>query len=177
MKKHAILVIAILALVIFASGCTTGGNNTSTYSGNGVSFNYPASWQQLQTSSQITLVSVGDPKSADNSTGSVNTLVAVQKTALPNGNSLKQVYDNTYAQFAAQEASFKTISDTTTTVDGTTAYVNTHTVDVRGVQKKEKAVWFEKNGSAYVILCGSLPADFDSQQANFDTIINSFKVQ
>ncbi|MBI5679973.1 MAG: hypothetical protein HZC47_03640 [Methanobacterium sp.] len=177
MKKYAFFVIAILALVIFASGCTTGGNNTSTYSGNGVSFNYPGGWQQLQTSSQSTLVSVGDPKSIDNATGSINTLAAIQKAALPSGTTLKQVYDNTYAQFVAQDSTFKTISDTTTTVDGATAYVNIHTVDVKGVQKKEKAVWFEKNGSAYVILCGSLPADFDSQQANFDTIINSFKVQ
>ena len=186
MKKYALFVIAILALVVFASGCTNSGNQTSTqptvatkaFSGSGVSFSYPENWQQLQQiSSPNAIVAFGDPSSVDNSTGNVNTLVVVQKVALPSGSTLKQVYDSTYAQFAAKDSSFKTISDTTTTVDGTTAYVNTHTVNVSGVQKEEKAVWLEKNGSIYVILCGSLPNVFDSQQANFDAIINTFKVQ
>jgi hypothetical protein len=186
MKKYALFVIAILALVIFASGCTSSNNQTSTqptvatkdFSGNGVSFSYPEKWQQLQQiSSPNAVVAFGDNESVDKSTGNVNTLVVVQKVALPSGATLKQVYDATYQQFAAQDSSFKTISDTTTTVDGTTAYVNTHTVNVSGVQKQEKAVWFEKNGNIYVILCASLPAVFHSQQANFDAIINTFKVQ
>ena len=186
MKKYALLIIAILALVVFASGCTSSNNQTSTqptvptkaYSGNGISFSYPENWTQLgQISSPNALVAFGDPKSVDNSSGNVNTLVVVQKVALPSGSTLKQVYDSTYAQFAAQDPSFKTISDTTTTVDGTTAYVNIHTVDVNGVQKQEKAVWLEKNGNVYVIQCGALPPVFDSQQANFNMIINSFKIQ
>ena len=185
MKKYALLIIAILALVVFASGCTTGGNQTSTqptvptktYSGNGISFSYPENWTQLsQISSSNAIVAFGDPKTVDSSTGNVNTLAVIQKVALPSGSTLKQVYDSTYAQFA-QDSSFKTISDTTTTVDGNTAYVNTHTVDVSGVQKQEKAVWLEKNGNIYVILLGALPSVFDSQQANFDAIINTFKVQ
>jgi hypothetical protein len=186
MKKYALFVIAILALVVFASGCTSSSNQTSTqptvatkaFSGNGVSFSYPEKWQQLQQiSSPNAVVAFGDPSSVDNSTGNVNTLVVVQKVAMPAGATLKQVYDSTYQQFAQQDSSFKAISDTTTTVDGTTAYVNTHTVNVDGVQKQEKAVWLEKNGNIYVILCGALPSVFESQQANFNAIINTFKVQ
>jgi hypothetical protein len=172
--KYALVVIIILALVVFASGCT---DSTKTYSGNGISFNYSGSWQQLQqVSSPNAIVAFGDNKTADQSTGNVNTLVVVQKVAMPAGATLKQVYDSTYQQFAQQDSSFKTISDTTTTVDGTTAYVNTHTVNVDGVQKQEKAAWLEKNGNIYVILYGALPSAFNNQQANFDTIINTFKV-
>ncbi|MEN4017586.1 MAG: PsbP-related protein [Methanobacterium sp.] len=186
MKKYALFVIAILALVVFASGCTVTQNQTSTqptvptktYSGSGVSFSYPENWQELtQISSPNAVVAFGDPNSVDQSTGNVNTLVVVQKAALPAGSTLKQIYDSTYQQFAAQDSSFKTISDTTATVDGTTAYVNTHTINVDGVQKQEKAVWLEKNGNIYVILCGALPDAFEGQQANFNAIINTFKVQ
>lgn len=187
MKKYAILVIAILALVVFASGCTTTNQTsnqtsqptvpTKTYAANGVSFNYPESWEELKSiSTPNAIVAYGDPKSVDASTGNVNTLVIIQKVALPSGMTLKQVYDQTYAQYAASDPSFQQISDSTTTVDGTTAYVNVHKVNVSGVQKQEKAVWLEKNGNIYVILCGALPDVFNAQQANFDAIIKTFKV-
>ncbi|HML04888.1 MAG TPA: PsbP-related protein [Methanobacterium sp.] len=176
MKKHILAVILILSLIVTISGCTSQKQNN--YSSNGISFNYPNNWKEItNVTTQNAIVAVGDPDSADQQTKNVNTLVVVQKVALPSGSTLKQFYDSTYAQFAAQDPSFKTISDTTTTVDGTTAYINTHTVNVNGVQKEEKAVWLEKNGSVYVILCGTLPPIFDSQQANFNMIINSFKIQ
>ncbi len=186
MKKFTFLIIAILALVVFASGCTDSGNTNQTsqptvptkeYSGNGISFSYPESWQQLeQISSPNALVAFGDPSSVDSATNNVNTLVVIQSIPMPSGSTLKEVYDATYAQFKATDSSFQQISDSTTTVDGTTAYVNTHMVDVSGVQKQEKAVWLEKNGNIYVILCGALPSAFETQQKNFDAIINTFKV-
>lgn len=169
-----------LAAVVFASGCTTINNQTSistkTYSANGIFFNYPDNWQLMASSTPNAIASVGDPKTSDSSTKNVNTFVVIQKKAVPSGTTLKQAYDNTYAQFASTDSSFQQISDSTTTVDGTTAYVNTHKVDVSGVQKQEKAVWFEKDGNIYVILCGALPSDFNSEQENFDAIINTFEV-
>lgn len=47
MKKYYLLAVAIVALVVMASGCTTQtGNNTTTktYSANGMTFNYPGNW-------------------------------------------------------------------------------------------------------------------------------------
>jgi len=185
MKKYALLLTAILALVVLASGCIddTTTNQTSQptiptkeYSGNGVSFSYPENWEKLQAISQNALVSFGDPSSVDSATNNVNTLVVIQSVAMTSGTTLKANYDATYAQYEATEPSFQQISDSTTTVDGTTAYVNIHMVDVDGVQKQEKAVWLEKNGKIYVILCGSLPSAFEGQQKNFDAIINTFKV-
>lgn len=189
MKKYAIFVIAILALVVFASGCTNTGNQTSnqstqptiptkSYAANGVSFSYPDSWEELKSiSTPNSIVAYGDPKSVDASTGNVNTLFVVQKVAMPGNETLKQAYDATYADFAATDSSFQQISDGTATVDGTTAYVNTHKISVSGVQKEEKAVWLEKAGNIYVILCGALPDAFANQQQNFDAVINTFHVQ
>ncbi|MGB9979777.1 PsbP-related protein [Methanobacterium sp.] len=185
MRKYLILVISILALVVFTSGCTDNGNQTKqstvpteSYAVNGISFNYPDSWVELKNiTTQNSIVAYGDPDSIDKPTNRVNTLVIVQKVPMPSGFTLKQFYDDTYAKFAAQDPSFQQISDSTTTVDGTTAYVNTHKIDVGRVQKEEKAVWLEKDGYIYIILMGSIPDAFSNQQANFDAIINSFQVQ
>lgn len=165
---------AILALAVFTSGCTS----QNYYSGNGITFNYPASWKQLtNVSIPNSIAAVGDPKSSDNSTGNVNTNVVIQRTAIPPGTDLKQLYSATNAQYAATLPSFKILSDNTTTVDNTTAYINTHIYDINGVIRQEEAVWLAKNGNVYVILCGAPPGDFAAQQANFNIVINSFKVK
>ncbi|MGB9937424.1 MAG: PsbP-related protein [Methanobacterium sp.] len=189
MKKYAFFIIAILALVVFASGCTSSGNQTSNqqsyqptvptknYTANGISFSYPDGWEELKSiATPNAVVAYGDPKSVDAATGNVNTLMVVQKVALPSGTTLKKAYDDTYSQYAATDPSFQQISDKTITIDGTTAYENIHKVSVSGVQKQERAVWLEKGGQIYVILCGALPDAFAAQQANFDAVINTFKV-
>ena len=175
MKKYAIFVVMLLALVVFSSGCTSQGNNT--YNSNGISFNYSSNWQEIQNiQTSNAIAAVGDPDSVDNSTKNVNTLAIIQKVAMPAGATLKQVYDATYAQYA-QYPGYQTIADKAITVNGLTGYENIHKINVNGVQKEERAVWLGKNGNIYVILCGALPGDFNSQQTKFDTVINSFQVQ
>lgn len=178
MKRYVILLVAILALVVFTSGCTNTQNQTTkTYSANGISFNYPDSWVPASTSVTNAVISFGDPKSVNASTGNVNTLLIIQKVAMPSNMTLKQAFDSNFAKVAAQNPSYQLIDNTTITVDDTTAYVNTHKINASGVQKEEKAVWLEKNGNIYVVLMGAIPDAFSNQQANFDAIMNSFHVQ
>jgi hypothetical protein len=176
MKKYALLIIAILALVVFASGCTDSGSKT--YNDNGISFNYSGSWEKLSNVLNTNAIAgVGDPNSIDKSTNMTNTLVVVQKVAMPSGYTLKQVTDATITQFEAKDSSFQKISEKTITLNGATAYEIVYKINVNGVQKQEKAVLLEQNGYLYAITGSSLPSDFESQQANFDMVINSFKVQ
>ena len=66
MKKYFLFVIAIVGLVVMASGCIsqTGNNSTATktYSANGMSFNYPDSWSLINqtTHTNSTVVALGD---------------------------------------------------------------------------------------------------------------------
>ena len=166
-------ILSILVLIVALSGCTS----TNTYNANGVSFNYPTSWQQYSSPNTGALVAVGDPNSKDNSTGNPTSIVVIQSIPLPSGENMKQVYDANYAQFSSSLTNYKTISENTTTVDGTTAYVNVHSFDNNGVTTQEEAVWLSKNNNIYVILCSALQSNFASQQDNFNMIINSFKVQ
>lgn len=176
MKKY-LFAIALLSFVILASGCTTEEGNktttttpTKTYAQGGISFDYPESWEVANATTANAIVAVADPQNKQ-------TLVVIQKTALPSGQTLKETFDATYSQYEAQIPNYQKISDGTLTVDGVTAYERIHKVNVDSTQKQERAVWLEKNGTIYVILCGALPEDFDKEKANFDIIINSFKVQ
>ncbi|MEN6292848.1 MAG: PsbP-related protein [Methanobacterium sp.] len=164
--------------------------STKTYSSpNGISFNYPKGWQRSDWSdveygiipaADVNMqLSFADPKSAEKYDGYNNyfyTVVTIEKAQLPFGFSIKSAYDNKFAEVTPGFA-FESMLDTTATVDGEKAYVKTYTVVEDGVQRKVKEVWFEKNGFAYVILIITLPKDFDGQQANFDVILNSFKIQ
>ncbi len=181
MKKYVVLVLAIVAVVVFFSGFFTfssyanQGNNT--YNSNGISFNYSSSWQKIpNVKTQNALAGIGDLKSADESTGNVNTVVIVQKVALPSNMTLEQFYDDTYAKYA-QDSTYRAVSNKTITVNGLAGYENVHKVIANGFLKEERVIWLEKNGNIYVILCGALIGDFDSQQANFDIVIKSFRIQ
>ncbi|MGZ7107353.1 MAG: PsbP-related protein [Methanobacterium sp.] len=182
-KNTAIFIPIVLLLIlipVYSGYDAINSNNTNikSYSQNGISFDYPQNWQQLnQIESSNALVGFGDPDSTNQSTGNINTIVIIQKAPMPAGSKLKQVYDSNYAQTAVQDTSFKTISENLKEVNGTLAYVNTHMVSVNGVLKQEKAVWLQKKGYVYVILFGALPNTFDAQNANFDMIINSFQVK
>jgi len=181
-------------LTVNASGNQTYNQSkipTKIYSSpNGISFNYPKGWQRTDwsdieygiiPSADINMeLSFADPKSVEKYDGYNDyyyTVVTIEKAKLPLWVSLKSSYDNKFAELPKEDFAFKSISDTTTTVDGEKAYVKTYTVVEDGVQRKVKEVWFEKKGFAYVILLITLPKDFDGQQANFDVILNSFRAR
>lgn len=110
------------------------------------------------------------------SSGNIVTLVIIQSIPLPSGKTLKDVYDETYRSFE-QESGYQLISERTLTIDGVTAYENIHRINVDGVTKQERATWLEKNGKIYVILCGTSPERFDTENRNFDLITYSFQVK
>lgn len=189
MKKY-LPIIALMVVVVFAAGCVDTGdtNQTSngtniipdipakTYSADNVTFKYPEAWiNNLTSTTPNTVAVVGDPDSQDSS-GNIDTLAVIQTTALPSGQTLKETYDATYASYA-NLTGYQLVSERTLTIDGVTAYENIHKVEVSGVLKQERATWLEKNGQIYVILCGTLPNDFENQQTNFDLITYSFKVE
>lgn len=177
-------------MVVAVAGCVDSGTNNNTtkinttvpdipsktYAKDGISFKYPESWTKSNLVSQTTntLAIVADPDSTDSS-GNYNTLAVIQTVALPSNTTLKEAYNSAYSTYE-NDSSYVIVSQRVLTIDGTAAYENIHKINVDGVTKKERATWLEKNGTIYVILCGALPSDFDSQQTNFDLITFSFKV-
>lgn len=176
MKRYIFLVLAILAVVVFASGCTT--STSQTYNESGVSFDYPMGWTKLSASQMSTEVegaapmvaAVADEDSISNNT--YQTLVAVQKT-----NSTGTLDEGVSASKSALESEGAVVvSESNLTVDGSTAREFTYTMKIGSVDKKESIIIFEKNNYIYAITLSAKASDFDSQKENFDMIIKSFKV-
>lgn len=181
MKKY-LLILILISAVILASGCINNGNQTSgnagnktkTFSGDDISFEYPASWQTIASQARDSLIAVGDPKTADGN-GQTQVNVVVQRIAQPQNETFAQYYTDTYAQFASQNMSFVPISDGTITINGVSANENVYKVN-SGEMKQQRAIWIQKNGRIYIILCSAPVSEYNNQQANFDSIVNSFKI-
>ncbi|MGZ7116039.1 MAG: PsbP-related protein [Methanobacterium sp.] len=182
MKKYLLIVILISALVL-SSGCTNGGNQTSgssnnktkTFSGDDITFKYPDSWQTIASQARDSVVAVGDPGTNDGS-GNTRVNVVIQKTVLPQGQNFFQYYNSTYAQFASQNLGFVPISDGTIVVNGLNAYEKVYNIN-SGEKKQQRAIWIENNGRIYIILCSAPLSEYNNQQENFNTIVNSFTFQ
>ena len=180
LKKYLFAIILLVSIVL-VSGCTNTGNqttnNTSTgvkaYNGDEFNFNYPTSWQLISSQAQNSTVAVGDPSSSDNS-GNVQVNVEIQ-TAIKSANiTLQDYYNSTYSQFAAQNLGYKQLSDGTITVNGRTALENVYVLT--SIAKEQRAVWIQNGNKIYIILCSAPVSQYNNEQANFNTIINSFKL-
>ncbi len=185
MKKY-VLIIILLAAVVLVSGCLESADEPSeletpdiaslTYFADGISFEYPESWiTYTEDLSPDNSVLVLNPESQDEE-GNIETVVAVQVTNLPDGQTLEDTFNATY-ESAAEDPNFVIISQRVLSIDRIKAYENISQVEEEGVQKKKRDIWLEKNGIIYVIRCGALTSDFDQEQINFDLIISTFQIQ
>ena len=180
LKKYLFAIILLLSIVLI-SGCTTTGNqttsNTSTgvklYNGDQFSFNYPSTWQLIISQAQNSSIAVGDPTSADSS-GNVQVNVEIQTAVKPSNITIQEYYNSTYAQFAAQNLGYRQLSDGTITVNGKTALENVYILS--SISKEQRAVWIQDGNIIHIILCSAPVSQYNNQQANFNTIINSFKL-
>ncbi len=178
MKKYPFLaVIIILALIVLTSGCVNNNtsNSTKSYSGNGISFVYNGTWDIANTTSPNAIVAVGDPKTVD-AQNNPYTFVLIQKPNTTQGNDLQNTYNQNYAKLF-NNSSNRRVSEANITINNIKALENVYTTNSGGVQRQMRAVWISQNGIIYVILCGSIPSNFDNEQKNFDMVINSFKAQ
>jgi hypothetical protein len=168
MRKYAILVISILAIVIFASGCTSETQN-KTYNLSGIYFNYPGAWNEL-SSDQINLTSGSATAIVAVSDDSGQTGVLIQSTP-SSSQSLTDFVNLNKASI--KKMGYTILSENTTTVNG----VKAHQIIFNGNDTKQVMTLFKKNNKVYYIVFNSPPGDFDSQQTNYDMILDSFKVQ
>jgi len=180
MKKYPFLIIAILSLVVLASGCVTNNNSnsTKTYSQNGLYFVYNGTWEIANVTSTVpnAVVAVGDPSNVNPTTHQPLTFVLIQKANVTQGTDLQTAYNQNYLMFFNNTTNQR-VSEANITVSNNSAYENVYTTTSGGVQTEMRAVWVQQNGVIYVILCGTPPGNFQNEQNNFNLVVNSFKVQ
>jgi hypothetical protein len=157
----------MLVLIVLASGCTSQQNTSKTYSANGVTFNYPGSWSEVNSSSvqsQVgslgaVLATVGNSDSgftiAKLNVGSNQILVSLNEWASTYNNSQKS-QGNTY------------VSENSTTVDGVNAYYITFKSN--GTYFTDVAIIKNSNGYIATYVAPN------NEQQDLQLILNSLKI-
>lgn len=176
MKKYIFVVIAIVALVVAASGCTsqngTTNNTTSTktYSNNNISFSYPANWDLISENSSAngTVIAVGDADIQKNNTTTGNGVVIFK---LPNNANNTADLNTLKTQVATLNG-----TNTTITIAGVTANETTFNTTADNVTGQIKLIDFTKDNYLYFIQYTTLSSDFQAKSGLFDTITKSLKV-
>ena len=183
--KFITLILALILVlgVVGISGCTDLANQTNNYSKNNISFNYPYTWNQGDTNYLLKgeIVAVVDPNSTNPDKAIVNdkasTSVIIGKKSLSQGSTLQSYY-NALVKQGHEYQGYKRISNRKFTLNGQPAYELIYTAKLDNNKLgKSREVLLERNGKVYDISCRSLADDFNKSAANFDMIINSFKVQ
>lgn len=173
--KKIILSLMVLMVIMYPLVLIFGVNNISEKE---ISFNYPNGWGELPNSA-IELPSIIGAADFVNlsSSGNITTYVLIQKEPLEYS-SLKQAYDDYYAQNTSNSDYYEIlfISSKTMKVGDSTAYEYIHKTGFSGEEWQQRDVWLTKNHMIYKIICVTKPDDFNNQQPNFDLIINSFRV-
>lgn len=174
----------LLFYVIVASGCInnveqtdnqTPQVKTKTYSANGISFNYPSNWQEINKTGNYTIAYLKDPnaKSDDNKSGAV---VEISKKA-SDGIPLKRYYEDVKSG-ATSVAGYQLLLERNIKVDNATAYEFVSKAVDKDIEEQYRVILLEKKGFIYMIACGTRsPTYLSDEEENFDIIINSLKVR
>jgi hypothetical protein len=175
MKKYIFIVIALVGLVVLASGCTsTPGNNTTstkTYNANGISFNYPSSWFIIadNTTENGTVIALGDVSfnQTNGTQGNGVTIIKIAQTA------------NSTSDLANLKTQLSSLNGTnsTVTIAGVTANETTFNLSSNNTTAQLKFIDFQSNNFQYLIQYVTVSSDFQKQAGLFDTITKSLKVQ
>ena len=178
MKKYIIMGIAILAVVALVIAVTSGSTNTETkhYQNGEISFNYPASWQQVQGQG-AQIVAFKDPETGMN--------VTVNRQTTPPGYNVAK--DFVPEVIKDSESNIKLTSSNKIDVNGNVGYANTYQIQKNGSNGEQKELWVNTNGALYSVIFNypqegfkveSLMKGFKGSESSaaFDAVKNSLKI-
>jgi hypothetical protein len=176
-----ILILAFLVLSFSADNISNIGNSnnitsynstTNTYSGSGVSFNFPTSWNvQTNYGSETDILLFNNDSSE---TPSFQLSIMPNPIGLSDQDALDSL-QNIQPQSGSQE-----ILNTTIKVDGNTAYENIYTFNdpsISTVTMTDQQVAFVKNGKTYILDFMAPTTDYNNEKQNFDIIRNTLKIK
>ncbi len=175
MNKILPVILFTIFMVVLVSGCINDGkaNQTNNFTKSGIFFQYPQSWGVAKVNSTGGIAAVGDPQTIVN--GKPTTSVVIQEYNNTNYYSLQTAYEQNYLKFFNNTGKTK-VSVGNFTLNNDQAYETVYISSESGVKKKYRAVWLQKDRNIYVILCSARAEDYDGQNANFDLIINTFRL-
>lgn len=169
--KKLVLIIIILVLIVAASGCTSDNTSSNkTYSANGITFVYPGSWsEQNSTTLQSQVGSIGKVVAVVGD-GS-KSMFGIAKVNIGSNEriaSLNEWASSYNSTMKNQGVTY--ISEKTITVDGVDATMMTMKDPDSGTYITD--VFFIKNGTAYLAVYASTNSD----QQTFEQLLKNLHI-
>ena len=169
LMKKWIFVLAILALIIAVSGCTTSQQvpTNETYFVNGLSFTYPGTWSELDKASyQSALNGKGELLAVVGDGSTMFGVARLNKIKNQTNVTLDNLIQYYNATLNANGTEY--VSESPVTIDGVKGYKMT----VKASENYLSGVLFIKNSTAYLAVFESS----DNDQETFNQILNNLKV-
>ena len=174
-----ILILAFLVLSFSADNISNISNSnnikaynstTNTYSGEGISFNFPSDWTVTTT----------DSLDGNNVIMVVSDNATFQVSISPDPQGMSDQEAITGIQSSTFPSGFQKISNNTIVIDGNMAYETTFAVnnsDILPGITTDQEIALVKNGTTYSLDFQAPTNDFNNEKPNFDIILNTFKFQ
>ena len=173
LNKTLILIPLLIIVVVSLSGCITDGlfKSGETYSGGGITFQYPDTWQVVNS---VAEGSVGAVASKENS----NISVLVQTIPTELGTDIQSACSNNNKNLV-RSPNYVNIQETKTTVNNQTVILHRYLVnEADGSQKEHVATWIQmKNGQIYVILFSTPLESYETQRSSYDLVVGTFALE
>ena len=167
----------ILSNVSLGSNSVMGsGNETVTMlsaTKGGVSVEYPSNWVLSNSTSNNSIIAVSKQGSVDSfQIGQVN--INVEKKEFDG--TFDSFINKTYTNIAA-DSSYQLVSSGELSLDGQNAFQYVYTSKAMdGSNRQHKAIWFEKNNYAYVVMYRAPVDQYDANLPAADYIIQHIKI-
>lgn len=171
-----VLIIAVISGYIYNNNfMNTVSNNvhnssTNTYAAYGVNFKYPDNWD-ADTLNEFDgyLIILSNDEST-----SVQIYITPNPVTMTDQEAINQI------ESRPNPSTWTEIQNSTTSliIDNTTAYKTIfHVKDSNYETMILEQIFFVKNGNTYTIIIQAPENEFNSESSNFDTILNSLKIQ
>ncbi|MGC9517431.1 MAG: PsbP-related protein [Methanomicrobiales archaeon] len=163
-------------------GDENGAYPESTYSGNGISFNYTKSWvlSSIETEEGIPGTKIICGSKIDSSNNSANYIApSFQVTIIPYLGLYTKITGQKITVSVSEDQNYKIISKKTIQIIGVNAeeLTSVYTEPDSGEMRKMQEISFVKNMNIYTISFDASESDFDKEKTSFDMIINTLKVE
>lgn len=172
-EKIGKILAGFLVLISIAPGMVSGtDNSTSSYSVNGISFDYPSSWTiSYEERNSSNIISASKPEF------SFLSVSPFQVQITPNYGISEEGVES-QINTIIYPVGWTKVSNQTITIDGQDAYLQVF--DVYSIWPpmwgyKVEIITFSKNNNTYELLFETPREEFDNE--NFQVIIDSFKVE
>lgn len=173
LNKTLILVPVLIVLVVSLSGCITDDmfKKGETYEGNGVTFQYPTDWQEVNSVAEGSVAAVASKENPKVST-------VIQQVPTELGTDIQTACSNNNKNLILSP-NYINLQEVQSTVNNKTVILHRYLVNEEdGSQKEHVATWIQMdNGQLYVLLFNTPLESYDLERSSYDLIVGTFSLQ